>query len=139
MTRIVTFADSFVSATEPSLEGINQEDYVIQNAAVNQTLFTIDESVYKSAFFDFEIIRSDDSDAYAEVGRFQLLYDGINWNFAQGISTGSQVINSEIDESYNVVFSMTTLSGVGSLKYSSGTMGANYSGTLKISISRIVA
>lgn len=139
MTRIVTFADSFVSATEPSLEGINQEDYVIQNNVIDQALFTINQSVYKSAFFDYEIIRSDDSGTYSEVGRFQFLYDNGSWQYAKGIAAGEEVISSEIVEPYNVVFSFSTLAGVGTFKYSSGNMGLNYSGTLKISISRIVA
>ena len=139
MTRIVNFSDSFVAATEPSLEGLDQENYTIQNNASDVVLFTINSSVYKSAFFNFEIIRSDISNTYTETGHFQLLFHDGSWKFAKGISAGHEIISDVIDNPFNVVMSLTTSMGVGSLKYSSGNMGSSYTGTFKISITRIVA
>lgn len=138
MTRIINFADSFVSASEPSLEGLDQENYTIANAALNQTLFTINSANYTSAFFDFELKRSDDTSEFIETGKFQLIFIDGAWNFSQGVSIGDELLVQSIDLPEHVVISMTTDAGIGSFKYSSGSMGANYLGTFKISISRIV-
>jgi hypothetical protein len=139
MTRIINFADGFTSATEPSIEGLDQENYVIANNAVSTELFTINASVYKSAFFNFELIRSDDTNSYIESGEFKVLFYEGQWNIVKSISIGHEMFSSSIDEAFNVQIYMDTTGDVGSIKYNSGEMGNNYSGSLKISISRIVA
>ncbi len=139
MTRIVDFSDTFTAATEPSIEGVDQEDYGIQNNATNVVLFSLDSTVYKSAFLDFEISRNDSVDSYQEIGKIQLIYHEETWKIAKGVSIGHEIITESLDNPFNVVLSMTTTLGVGSLKYSSGNMGILYSGSFKISITRIVA
>jgi hypothetical protein len=138
MARIVTFSDSFVSASEPQIEGVGQENYTIINNASSEVLFTIDADNYKSAFFSYELIRKDVSNSYIETGKMQLIYDGTNWNFAKNIFINDELIVSDLVNPEHVVFSMQTTDGVGELIYNSGNMGSNYEGTFRISIVRIV-
>lgn len=137
MARIVTFSDSFTSASEPTIEGLGQENYEILNNATDEELFSIDSVNYKSAFFSFEMIRKDSLGEFVETGKMQLIFDGTNWNFARNISIGSEIIVNAIENPEHVVFSIQTTSGVGQLKYSSGNMSTGYEGTFRISIVRI--
>lgn len=139
MTRIVTFSDSYASATEPSIEVSNQEDYEILNGASDEVLLTINSESYKSAFFSFELIRKDDSNVFIETGKMQLIFIDGAWNFAKNISIGSEMIVSTIESPEHLVFSVQTTMGVGELKYNSGTMGSGYEGTFRISMVRIAA
>lgn len=139
MARIVTFSDSFESATEPSIEGLVQENYTILNNATDESILTIDSSVYKSAFIDFELKRSDETDSFIETGSLQLIYDGSSWNYAKNISINSELLVTSLENPEHVVLSFQTTDGVGELKYTSGNMGSSYEGTLKISIVRIAA
>lgn len=137
MARIVTFSDSFTSASEPTVEGVGQENYEVLNNASDEALFSIDSNNYKSAFFSFELIRKDSLGEFVETGKMQLIFDGVNWNFVKNISIGSEMVVSTIDSPEHVVFSIQTTAGVGELTYSSGNMGASYEGTFRISIVRI--
>lgn len=137
MPRIVTFADGFVSASEPPIEGSEQETYSIANNTTDD-IFTINSEAYKSAFADYELIRKDDSNEYIQAGKISLFYDGVNWNYALGISNGSDLIVSDIESPEQVKLTISTLAGVGTLSYESGNMtGTNYVGSFKIFITRI--
>ncbi len=139
MTRVVDFVDSFSSATAPTTYGGTQENYLIlNNQAVALALFTIDASDFKSAFISFELERTDISNEYRQVGHIVLDYDGANWNFNLGNYQGDSIINDTLANIYNIVLSITTSVGVGSLKYTSGNMSTSYSGNMKIFITRIV-
>jgi len=138
MARIVTFSDSFTSATEPQIEGLAQENYLVQNNATSQVLFNIDASTYKSAFFNYELIRKDDSESFIETGKMQIVYDGSSWNFIKNIFTNDELIVSDLINNEHVVLSMQTTGDLGELIYSSGNMGLGYEGSFRISIVRIV-
>jgi hypothetical protein len=138
MVRVVEFADSFVSASEPSIEGAGQENYVIENNATNEIIFSIDSENYQSAFLSYELIRKDESTFFIETGEMQLIYNGTEWNYARNIFINDEIFVSEITSPEHVVLSMVTTDGVGDLVYNSGNMGLNYEGTFRISIVRIV-
>jgi len=135
--RIVTFADGFVSTSPPDVEGIGQESYNILNNQTTTTLFSIDSAQYKSAFIDFELSRSDSLASYAQTGSITLFYDGSNWIFSFGVTQNDEIISDSLAEDFNVVFSFTNALGIGTLKYSSGNMGASYAGKLKLLITRV--
>jgi hypothetical protein len=135
--RIITFADGFVSTSPPDIEGRDQESFNLLNNQTNTTLFTIDSAQYKSAFIDFELTRSDVSNSYVQTGSITLFYNGTNWIFTFGLTQNDEIISEALDNAYNVVFSFTNALGVGTLKYSSGNMGASYSGKFKILITRV--
>lgn len=135
--RVLTFADGFVSTSPPDVEGRDQESYNILNNQTNTTLFSIDSTQYKSAFIDFELSRSDSLGSYVQAGSITLFYDGTNWLFSVGITQNDEIISESLDEPYNVVFSFTNSLGVGTLKYSSGNMGASYTGKLRTLITRV--
>jgi hypothetical protein len=135
--RVLTFADGFVSASPPDVEGRDQESYNLLNNQTNTTLFSIDSAQYKSAFLDFELSRSDVSDSYVQTGSITLFFDGTNWIFSFGLTQNDEIISDSLDNPFNVVFSFTNALGVGTLKYSSGNMGASYNGKLKVLITRV--
>lgn len=137
MARIVTFSDSFTSATQPFIEGVTQENYPIENNASGISLFSIDASEYKTAFVSFEIARGDILGSYIESGKMQLLFDGTNWNMVKNISINDEIIVDAITLPQHVVFSMQTSGTIGELIYSSGTMSGFYTGTFRISIVRM--
>lgn len=135
--RVLTFADGFVSTSPPDVEGRDQETYNILNNQTNTTLFSIDSAQYKSAFIDFELSRSDSLGSYVQTGSITLFYNGTSWVFSFGITQNDEIISESLTEVYNVVFSFTNALGVGTLKYSSGNMGASYAGKLRTLITRV--
>lgn len=135
--RVLTFADGFVSTSPPDVEGRDQETYNILNNQTNTTLFSIDSAQYKSAFIDFELSRSDSLGSYVQTGSITLFYNGTSWVFSFGLTQNDEIISESLTEVYNVVFSFTNALGVGTLKYSSGNMGASYTGKLRTLITRV--
>jgi hypothetical protein len=135
--RVVTFADGFVSTSPPDVEGRDQESYNILNNQTNATLFTIDSAQYKSAFIDFELTRSDGTNTYVQTGSMTLIYIGSSWVFTVGMTQNDEMVSDALSNAYNVSFLFTTATGVGTLKYNSGSMATPYTGKIKMLITRI--
>lgn len=134
------FADSFTSASQPTIEGGSQEDYLIlNNQSSGQTIFTVDGSVYKSVFANYELSRTDSLNEFRQAGSFIMSFDGTLWTLNLGSYQGSDLISDTLTSSQNITLTPSTSLGVGSLQYTSGNMGAGYVGTLKIIITRVVA
>lgn len=139
MTRIIQFADSFTSASAPVVSGGSQEDYIIvNNQASPLEIFTIDSLKFKSAFIYFELEREDVSNEYRQSGNALIHFDGINWVYNLANYQGDDLINDSITNPEQVLFQIDTTAGVGSFKYSSGNMGASYSGNFRAFITRII-
>lgn len=136
--RIVTFADGFVSTTPPSIDGAEQETYTIANNASDVDLFSLDAEEFSSAFINFEISRSDAVNDYSQTGQMTLFYtEALGWQFSLGLVINDEIVSASIDNPYNVVFSFTNSGTVGTLGYSSGSMGSSYLGVFKIIISKV--
>jgi hypothetical protein len=140
MSRIISFSDGFTSASAPSLQGADQEDYaILNNQSSPVTIFSIDAALYKSSFMHFELERSDSGGEYRQAGNIILSYDGSVWSFSTGNYQGTSIIDDSLVAALNIVLSITTSTGVGSLKYTSGNMlGTGYIGNLRVYITRIV-
>lgn len=138
MTRIISFSDGFTSSSTPVVTGGAQENYtILNNQSSPLSLFTIDSADFKSAFISFELEREDVSNEYRQVGNIALSYDGTNWLYTLGNYQGSDIIVTTLSLAKDVKLEISTSVGVGDFKYSSGNMGASYSGNLRISITRI--
>jgi len=135
--RTVNFADGFVSTSPPDVEGIAQENYNILNNQTNTSLFTIDSTDYKSVFIDFELTRSDVSDSYLQTGSLVLFYNGTSWQYSTLLTQNDDLLAASISLPKEVVLSLVTASGVGTLRYSSGNMGASYSGKIRMVVSKV--
>ena len=135
--RTVNFADGFVSTSPPDVEGIAQENYNILNNQVNATLFTVDASEYKSVFIDFELTRSDVSNSYLQTGSIVLFYNGTSWDYSTLLTQNDDILAASLALPKDVVLSMVTASGVGTLRYSSGNMGASYLGKIRMVVSKV--
>lgn len=140
MTRIASFADGFTSSTAPTIEGATQDNYTILNNQIAPLeLFAIDALEFKSVFISFELERLDISNEYRQTGSLILSYDGSNWVYNLGNYQGDDIITDTIVNTQDVKFEISTIAGVGSFKYSSGNMGASYTGSLKAITTRILA
>lgn len=135
MTRIVSFNDSFTSASAPSVAGGSQENYVLLNnqTSVDITDLIFDSLLYKSAFIDAEIIRTGSS-IFTQAISIQLYYDGTTWSLTTGNSSGDDILNPTItsDEMISLFIDSS-----GQISYSSGDLSGHVSTTLKLSIVRI--
>ena len=78
------------------------------------------------------------SNEYRQVGHIVLSFDGTNWVYNLGNYQGSDIIVDTLALAKDVKLEISTSVGVGDFKYSSGNMGASYSGNLRIFITRIV-
>jgi len=137
--RIISFSDGFTSSSPPDVTGSAQEDFLIlNNQAAALSFYTIDALNYKSAFISFELSRSETGQEYRQAATMILSYDGTNWLLNVGNYQGSELISDSLTNPRNITLSVTTAAGIGSIKYTSGNMGAGYTGTLKASITRIV-
>jgi len=87
----------------------------------------------------FELERLDVSNEYRQAGTVLFSYDGTSWIFNIGNYQGDDFIVDTLSSAQDVKFEISTSLGVMSFKYSSGNMGASYSGKLKASITRIIA
>jgi len=139
MSRQISFVDGFTSSTPPDVTGSAQEDFLIlNNQEVALSFYTIDALNYKSAFISFELSRSETGSEFRQAATMILSYDGTNWLLNVGNYQGSDLINDSLTNPESITLSVSTISGVGSIEYTSGNMGAGYTGTLKASITRIV-
>ena len=139
MRRVLSFADGFTSSSAPTLAGGSiLETYVIANAATSGALFTIDKTLYKTYFADYELRREDVSNKYIQSGSVVFINDGTNWSISLGVFTGTDMMRDSSESlvsPYDVKLSINASTGV--VTYDSGTMGGTYSGTLKLNITRI--
>jgi hypothetical protein len=138
LTRIISFSDGFTSSTAPILAGGSLfEEYTILNATLGGTLFTIDSSLYKTAFVDYELIREDSGNTYIQQGSFILAYDSTTWAIVPGNFTGVDMLRDTTESITNPYEIILDISSLGVLTYDSGNMGVSYVGTLKLNITRV--
>lgn len=137
MPRIVTFADGFVSASEPPVEIQEPEVYSISNNS-SGNIFSINLTTYKSAFAEYQLTRKTNLGEFIQIGKLSIFHDGANWNMAFGVYNGNDLIVPDIESPEQVKLTISTIGGIGTLSYESGNMtGTNYAGSLKLFITRI--
>lgn len=137
MTRIVSFADGFTSASAPSISEENQENYILNN---NQTVTDVigllfDSSNYKSVFFDYEIERIG-STIYRQTGSFIAVFNG-SWSLSFGNYQGDTILEDTLANPYSVV--LTINSSTGQIRYSSGNQPGHTSSKLKVYPTKVSA
>lgn len=147
MTRLVDFADGFSAAAPPDVTPGAQEDFIIaNNQAVATDLLnsladqlTMDDSRYLSAIVSYELERFDDDNTYRQTGEFVIVKDPtIGWKIEYGNYVGTDMLQvAAISQAWHVLLSIDTVTG--EVDYESGNMtGANYEGTLRTIITRIL-
>jgi hypothetical protein len=134
-TRITAFADGFTSASEPSVSGAVQENYILLN---NQSLTDVvglqfDSTSIKSVFFKYEIERIG-STSKKQVGTFQMAYN-TSWELTFGNYQGDSIIEEALTEEYGITLSVTSL---GQIQYSSNNFIGHISSEIKLYIVRIL-
>lgn len=137
MSLTIDFADGFSSASAPSISGGSQESYTILNNQASFVNFTgLDFTGYSSVFANFEIERNETANEYRQSGRLMATYDGAFWTLNIGELNGDELYqDSAIGNTYEIMLQMNGQI----LQYKSGNMTAgSYSGTFKLSITRIV-
>lgn len=135
-TRITAFADGFTSASEPSVSGAVQENYILLN---NQSLTDVvglqfDNTSIKSVFFKYEIERIG-STYKKQVGTFQMAFN-TSWELTFGNYQGDSIIEDVLTEEYGVTLSVTSL---GQIQYSSNNFIGHVSSEIKLYIVRILS
>jgi len=134
--RVLAFNDSFTSATAPTGLGGGQEDYTIANNASGGALFTLDHTVNKSAFMNYELRRTSSLGTYLQTGQLMIAYNDTAWVLSQGAFEGDNMLVGTISNTEHVKLILNASSGV--LTYDSGNLaGTGYAGTLKLDIVRI--
>lgn len=133
--RVISFSDGFSSASAPT--GISgQEDYTIANNITSGAILTLDKTIEKVAFVDYELRRSSSGGVYLQAGSLIMAYDGA-WSLSEGNYTGDDMLVSAITSTEHVKLSINSVTGA--LTYDSGNLaGTSYSGTFKINITRIL-
>jgi hypothetical protein len=134
--RVTSFSDGFTSASEPSVSGAVQENYVLLN---NQSLTNIiglqfDSASIRSVFFKYEIERVG-STSKKQVGTFQMAYN-TSWELTFGNYQGDSIIEDVLTEEYGVALSVTSL---GQIQYSSNNFIGHVSSEIKLYIVRILS
>lgn len=137
MTRIVSFADSFTSASAPVISGANQENYVLLNnqAVTNIVGLLFDSSIYKSVFFNYEVERIG-SATYRQVGSFIAAFNG-TWSLSFGNYQGDQIIDDSLVVPQNITLSINA--STGQVSYSSGNQPGHTSSKIKLYIVKVSA
>jgi hypothetical protein len=135
LTRIVTFADGFTSASAPVIAGGSQENYTLLNnqTGTNITGLVFDSTLYKSAFISAEIERIGSSQ-FRQTVDIQLYWDGTDWNLTSGNSSGSDILNESITATQHIVLSINSS---GQVSYDSGNLAGHTSSKLKLLIVRV--
>jgi hypothetical protein len=140
MSLVVTFADGFTSASAPTLAGSSPEEYALlnnQSAFTNITGLSFNSANHTTAFIDFEIELSDATPSlYRQSGSMIASYDGSAWLLEPGAYIGDAVLTTSAPVAGEI---QIQVSG-GQVQYKSGNMtGGSFSGTLKLSITRVAA
>lgn len=140
MTRVVSFADGFTSASAPSVGSAGQEQYTILNNVTELTnIAALNFADNTCAFISYELSREDlPTGLKRQVGNMLIskTADGFILNLAN--YQGDDMIRAELEEitlPYEVYFSVTT---TGQLQYMSGNMATSgYAGIFKVQITRV--
>jgi hypothetical protein len=102
------------------------------------TFYTIDAAEHTSALVEYELERGVTGTTKRQTGNFVMVYNGSTWSISQGSFSGDAMIKSAITSTEHITLTMTTSTGVGSLKYTSGNMvGAGYFGNIKLFVTLI--
>jgi hypothetical protein len=140
MSLIVSFADGFTSASAPTIAGSSPEEYSIlnnQSSFANITGLLFDSAVHTTIFMDYEIELSDATPSlYRQSGSLIASYDGSAWLLEAGSYVGDSVLTTSAPIAGEIQLQMSG----GQVQYKSGNMaGGSFSGTLKLSITRVAA
>ena len=135
MTRIVSFADGFTSASAPVVAGAEQENYTLANnqSLTNITGLIFDSSTYKSVFIDFEIERIGSS-TYRQSGSLILSYNG-TWSITFGNYQGDPIIEDVLTEDYGITLSV--VGATGQVQYSSNNLPGHTSSKIKLYVVKV--
>ena len=135
MTRIVSFADSFTSASAPVISGADQENYILLNnqAVTNIAGLIFDSSAYKSVFFNYEVERIG-STIYRQTGSFIAAFNG-TWGISFGNYQGDQIIDDSLVVPQNITLSINA--STGQISYSSGNQPGHTSSKIKLYIIKV--
>lgn len=141
MTRLVSFADGFTAASPPDVTPGAQENFVLLNNQAAFTNFTgliLDSTRTKSAFFEYEIERHDDTlGTFRQQGELMVVFGVTGWEIQTGNYIGQLMLVDTIVNPQETIFTVDSVTG--QVQYKSGNMsGANYSGTLKTIITRVL-
>lgn len=136
-SRILSFADGFTSVSAPAVSGAIQENFTILNNHTAGSILTLDSSINKTAFVNYELIRKTDDFYYKQEGSLIMAFNGTSWLLTEGNFQGDSLVNVEGVVNPQDLYLILNPS-TGALTYNSGNLtGANYSGTLKLDITRI--
>lgn len=137
MSRIVTFADGFSSATAPVVSGSNLESYALSNnqALTNITGLVFDGSEVKAVFFEYELERIGSSN-YRQVGSFIAVYKD-SWSISFGNYQGDTIIEDTLVNPESITLSIIGASG--QFQYSSGNQSGHTSSKLKLNVLKVIA
>jgi hypothetical protein len=140
MSLIVSFADGFTSASAPTIAGSSPEEYSLlnnQSSFANITGLLFDSAVHTTVFMDYEIELSDATPSlYRQSGSLIASYDGGAWLLEAGSYIGDSVLTTSAPVAGEIQLQMSG----GQVQYKSGNMaGGSFSGTLKLSITRVAA
>jgi hypothetical protein len=135
LTRIVSFADGFTSASAPVVAGAEQENYTLANnqALTNITGLIFSSSAYKSVFVDFEIERIGSS-TYRQSGSLILSYNG-TWSITFGNYQGDPIIEDVLTEDYGITLSV--VGATGQVQYSSNDLPGHTSSKIKLYVVKV--
>lgn len=134
MTRIITFADGFSSATAPSTGGTFQAQYTLtNNQASAATILTLDPTAVKTHFYEMEIERLGSLE-YRQSITAVLTYNG-SWELNLGSWQGDEIVLDALDNTYNITL---TISG-NNLQYTSGNLSGHTLSKIKINDTGILA
>lgn len=135
MARIVNFADGFTSSSAPSVTGVQQENYPLNN---NQSTTDVSGLIFasssvKSFFANFELERLG-SVLYRQTGQLQASFNG-SWSLDFGNYSGDSIIDDTLSSTEKVVLTIDATTG--QVKYSSGNLTGHTASNLRIVITRI--
>lgn len=110
--------------------GASQKNYNLTN---NQTItdvagLLLDSTKETSAEYLFEIERIG-ATTYRQIIKAFALYDGTSWNLFLGNYAGSEIVQSSINNTYEIVLIITT---GGQFRYASGNLSSHTKSTLKV-------
>jgi hypothetical protein len=130
MTRIVSFADGFTSASAPVVSGAEQENYTLLNnqSVTDITGLLFDSNANKSVFINYELERIGSS-IYRQVGSLIAVFNG-TWSITFGNYQGDQIIDDTLVNTYSITLSIDPTTG--QMRYSSGNLAGHTSSKIKI-------
>lgn len=139
MTRAVTFADSFTSASAPDVATAGQEQYTItNNVSVATSISGLTFAAYTSVFIDFELSREDVNGLNRQSGALLIHNNGTDYTLNLGNYQGDDIVRLAGESIAAPEEIILTITALGQIQYQSGNMNADsYEGTLKLQITRV--